>query len=307
MKSNLRSIAFVVIVVTTFTACQKELKIKADEIVLSANTPLDSCFYTGIGYAAKQNDGSTIWKNILLRWEDNSRRVKNIKIKLPPYQGFSNLNVINLDYGEVIYNTGQMRLIDVSNNHELLRATMNVYNTRPLVSWYDGHLNIDYPVYDTSYYTYDGMNRIQSIRQHQRFHGFSSGSVTTWNFEYDPAGNLVTIKPGLYGGYEFRYDYTQLDSGMATLHYLSPATKTLEYLGLLPFEHHHKLTGINKYETSGYPVNGWFYQYTEKNSRGNVISYGTDQNKWYTSWSCYGENPVSNKNPTREEFMRMVH
>jgi len=243
----------------------------------------------------------------MLRWFDNVGRVKNIKIKLDPYQGYSTSNIVNLDYGEVIYNTGQIRLIDLEKNHELLRAIMNVNNTRPIVSWYDGHLNPDYPMYDTSYYTYDAMNRIQSIVQHARFANVAQGSVTTWSFEYDPAGNLVQIKPGVYGGYEFRYDYTQLDSGMATMHWLSPATKTLEFMGLLKFEYHHKLTGINKYETSGYPSNGWFYQYTEKNNRGNVIAYGTDNSKWFTAWDCNGLYPVSTKNPTQQEFMKMVH
>jgi len=129
----------------------------------------------------------------------------------------------------------------------------------------------------------------------------------TRNFEYDPAGNLVTIKPaGSYGGYEFRYDYTQLDSGMATLHYLSPATKTLEFMGLLKFEYHHKLVSVIRYESSGYPSLAWGYFNTEKNPRGNVTVYSTDNSKWFTAWDCSGINQLSSKNPTQEEFMKMV-
>ena len=307
MKSSLINAGLVCTVFILSTACKKQVTEKSSSEIDSATPSQPSnCNYTGIGFS--YNNGSTaVWKNILLRWFDEVGRVKNIKIKLAPYQSYSSSNVVNIDYGEVIYNTGTIRLKDVYSGQEVLRATMNVTNTRPIISWYDGHSNHDYPQYDTSYYTYDGTNRIKSIEQHARFEG-ATGSVATWNFEYDPAGNLVTIKPaGSYGGYEFRYDYTQLDSGIATIHYLSPATKVLEFMGLLKFEYHHKLASVIRYEPSGYPSLAWGYINTEKNSRGNITVYSTDYSKWFTAWNCSGTSQLSSKNPTKEEFMKMVH
>jgi hypothetical protein len=86
MKSSLFNAGFVCTVFILFTACKKQVTEKSSsEIVSAMPSQPSNCNYTGIGFSYN-NGSTTVWKNILLRWFDEVGRVKNIKIKLDPYQ-----------------------------------------------------------------------------------------------------------------------------------------------------------------------------------------------------------------------------
>jgi len=313
MKSILRLLTFVCLLYMAITSCQKEINRKGEEVAtLTSNSSTANCKPIGLGLATREKNGSTSWKNLLLKWYDNNGQLSHVKLQMGYDGGTSQQNEISIEYGEVTRDNDELRIRDVFYNQEVLRVKLD-HMGRPLISWFNsfGRGAPTYQ-YDTTYYYYSVENRLSRIVRHAKT-AFGLTVIENWNFSYDPIGNLVTIKPDDgYGGLEFRYDYTQLNHGMLTLHMLSGPIKALEYLDLLRFNHHHRVTGVIWYASSGYPFWGWGYGNIQINGRGQVVSYTRNNSDpvqtytWHTAWSCEENTMIQSKNPTQSEFMKLI-
>ena len=313
MKSCFRLIPPVFFILSIFGSCTKQFD-KAEMLnTLPAAVPSDNkCKPIGFAAAIRQNDGSVTWKNLFLKWYDEAGRLKNIKLSFDWFGGTQCCPEVSIDYGELIYTADEIHVRDIQYGEEIFRIKLDAMK-RPVISWYDGHGRAGQYQFDTTYYSYDALNRLASINEHKRFTGSNSTVIETWQFTYDPDGNLVQInQPGKYGGYEFRYDYTQLNQGMVTLHMLSGPIKALEYMDLIKFEQHHRIRAVIVYAESGYPFMAWSYGNFVTDNMGHVTSYTQFSDEpfqrftWYTAWDCDGSSMITSKNPTSTEFMRLI-
>jgi hypothetical protein len=269
----------------------------------------------GIGASLHDGFGNDVWENLLLKWYDNAGKLKYVKFHLDWSSAYLNngrdtSDDLALDYGEVNYTNDEIHLRDVYSNVEILRVKLDNMG-RPAVTWYynpNSRSAFAWPK-DTSYYYYSSSNRIDSIIQHKSDLDGKYPFVIPFKFNYDPDGNLVSINsPGGIVDFEFRYDYTQLNHGMATVNMFTAPTKMLEFMDLLTFEQHHQLKEVREY-SGGYFVHDWNYERITRDSDGKVTSWGSGYllNRWYTAWDCNSSTIVSSKNPTQDEFMRMIH
>jgi len=311
MKPRLLTVVSSCVIILSISSCKKQLVAEKDLPFVAANSPDAHCKVMAIGLASRENNGGTSWSNLLVKWYDASGQLKNVKFALDNFSGqFGGQNVLAVDYGEVTFKNDEVVLRDIFYNQEILRAKLDAQK-RPIVSWYNSYGRTADVQYDTSYYTYSAANRLASITRHMRLPGTILTNVTTWNFSYDPDGNLVTINPvGSYGGFEYRYDYTRLNKGFACLEVFSAPSKMLEFMDLLKFEHHHEVSTVIGYESSGYPARGWgIGENVQRDSEGKVIYYDSGaggRHSWYTAWSCSGTSMLQSRNPTQEEFMKII-
>ena len=307
MKIHGRYFALVCLLYLTSTACKKEFDHQKDDVLaVTANSSVNQCKAIALGKATRESDGSISWKNLLLKWYDNYGKLKNVKIELEWYP-FQPGGEFTLDYGELTYQNNHIKLNDVFHNQEVLSVDLDEMG-RPLISRYDHHGRGGTFQWDTSYYYYSSANRLESIVSRRRAPIQVASGMITWNFTYDPAGNLVLLTNSFGETYEFRYDYTQLNHGMLTLHMLSAPTKILEYLDLLQFEQHHQISSVLWRAGSGYPVIGWGYFDLVRDEGGRVTYYnsGYPDHSYYTAWDCGGNSIIQGKNPTQAEFMRLL-
>jgi len=308
MKYYARYITFATILYLTFSACRKEAVTKKNEVEsVTLSSTNGNCKALGFGKATREDDGSVSWENLLLKWYDQNGRIKNVKMNVELFP-FPPGDEFDLDYGELTYGNNLIRMRDVLHNEEVLSVELDA-NGRPVVSNYDHHGRGGHYRWDTSYYYYSSDNRLDSILTKRRALVQTRPEIITWKFLYDPAGNLSLIKNSLGQTYEFRYDYTQLNQGMVTLHMISPPTKILEYLDLLQFEQHHQVSSVIWRSASGNPIISWEYHDVTREAQGLVIYYkGTHQDySYYTAWDCGGTQMLQTKNPTKEEFLKMMN
>jgi hypothetical protein len=312
MKPSFPLLIVASLLFVTLASCRKQVE-KADETIMAAiNQATGNCKPVGFAVAIRDNSGNTTWKNLFLKWYDQNGRLTNVKLDFDFFGGTQCCPEISIEYGELIYTADEIHLRDVQYNEEILRIKLDAMK-RPITSWYDGHGRAGQYQFDTTYYHYDGSGRLDWIEQHRRFTPASTETaIDVWKFTYDPDGNLVLInRPGKFGGYEFRYDYTQLDHGMTSLHMLSGPTKALEYLDLIKFERRHRISEVIVYAESGFPNIIWSYGNFVVNDMGQVTTYtqlsddSPQRYTWYTAWDCNSSQMFQTKNPTQQEFMRL--
>ena len=314
MRLHLFVAACTCISVGLLSSCKKQVNEEQSEsALLSTMTSSSNCRVVGLGQLIPDNNGSTIWKNILLKWYDNSGKLKNVKFHLDWFGTYSSFgDDLNLDYGEVIYAGDEIKVKEVFTGIEILRIKLDVMN-RPVTTWYynpNTTSGYGWPV-DTSYYYYDVSNRLETLVQHKTSIGSPNPPlILTWKFIYDPVGNLVLIKLGEnpYGGFEFRYDYSNLNKGMATLNLFTAPTKMLEFMDLLKFEQHHQLREVIWYIPSGSIVAHWTYNNITRDSEGKDLTYALPPTpyKQFIAWDCGASQMIQSKNPTQEEFMKLI-
>ena len=308
MKALLCNILLVCLLLSIIPACKKEATaFRVEENFTSVNTVTNNCKPVGLGMAYRQANGTTSWNNLLLKWyDDNAGNLKNVKMQLFWYAG-QTWPEFAVDYGELSYIDDEIKLKDVFYNQEVFSVKLDGVG-RPLISRYDHHGRGGTFQWDTTYYFYSSQGRIDSLVSYRKAPIQTQSERLTQYFNYDPAGNLVLIRDSFGDTYEFRYDYTQLNHGMLNLHMLSAPTKILEYLDLFKFEHHHQVSSVLLRASSGYPVNGWYYTDLVRDSDRKVTSYTDGQGyyTWYTAWDCGGSTMIQSKNPSREEFMKLV-
>ena len=310
MKSSVLIAGILCINLFLVIGCQKQSFNDGEEKEKSSqslSTPRANCKPVGLAVALYNPDLRVmVWKNLLLKWYDSQGKLKNIKIDLGWDEGTGLFDALVVQYGEITYEANEVHLRDVYYNQEILVTQLDNHG-RPIISWYNSYGRTDDYQYDTSYYSYSSLNRIQSIVQHRRMPGSDQTSIQTWNFNYDPDGNLVTILPqGSYGGYEFKYDYAKLYDPIVTTAIFSAPVKALEYMDLLSFQHHHHLNAMFHWAPSGAIERTWGYWNPRTNANGNVEYYGFFSPAIYTAWSCEGTNMLQSKNPSKEEFMRLL-
>jgi hypothetical protein len=300
----------IAIVILSIVSCQKQITDKDNEIPSSTMTSSNNnCKPVGLGIAMYNPDLRVmVWKNVLLKWYDSQGKLKNIKIDLGWDEGTGIYDALVVQYGEIRYEANEVHLRDIYYNQEILTAKLDNQG-RPIISWYNSYGRTHDYQYDTSYYSYSSLDRLESIVQHRRMPGSNQTSVQTWNFNYDPDGNLNTILPqGSYGGYEFRYDYTRLYNPIVTTAIFSAPVKALEYMDLLSFQHHHHLNAMFYWAPNGTIDHTWGYWNPRTNANGNVEYYGFFSPAIYTAWACgEGTNMLQSKNPSKEEFLGMLN
>ena len=313
MRFSLRLLALICVSTGLLPACKKGISEKNEAInAVAVTTSNNNCRAIGLGLATQNSLGNQIWENLMLKWFDSQGKIDHLKANIYWYYSSpgSNAKALALEYGEVTYVNDEVHVRDVLYNQEILKVKLDAQG-RPMISWFDHHgISFSTFRYDTSYYSYNSDNQLESVVMHRSAENGNGYGVFNMQFQYDPVGNLVLANVA-DGTYEFRYDYTRTNTGMVSNYLISPAIKLLEYLDLLKLNHHHQLKNVLWHAPGGYPVNGWNYENIETASFGKVTRYddgNTSQtNTYYTAWDCNGSSMMQSKNPTQSEFMKLMN
>ena len=78
-------------------------------------------------------------------------------------------------------------------------------------------------------------------------------------------------------------------------------------MDLLTFQHHHHLNAAFQYAPGGALENSWGFWNPQIDAEGNVDYYGFYSPAFFTAWDCNGPSMLQGRNPTQQEFMKLVH
>jgi hypothetical protein len=196
-----------------------------------------------------------------------------------------------IQWGELLYyNDNQVYLRSWGDT--MMRVTLDAQQ-RPAASYYHhDHFPKGTFLIDTSYYHFTG-NRLDSIINLSVHSYGGHAEFAKYTFFYDGYGNLVRIDrwhPRFNLTSMFlTYDYAQPVAGMVPVHQVTIPYKLMEYMDLLSFPVHHRLTQV-----SGLG-NSWQYINYSLLGNGLVSSYHAAalyERIFYTGWECSG-SPVA--------------
>lgn len=286
---------------------------------MQAAVSATGCTPDALGVFVRRPDGVTRWQTLMQKWYGSDGRISNLKAYLGwDFDDYSNF-FYSLEWGEVTYMGNQVYLRDVLTNKLILRATLDEEGRTVATYVHTESQGGGYPGdIDTSYYYYTG-SRLDSIFNLHKF-GPADASPASWamyRFLYDAHGNVTRIYTGTEPGdfrMTFEYDYSQPIAGMAGNYQIGLPEKLVQYMDLIKYPHHHKLTKVvagpytpgSIYEYDTYPVARWTYA-SHGLDDGRVYSYvDTDSSPWvntlYTGWNCGSAPSITTGGRERSGF-----
>jgi hypothetical protein len=313
IPKNFRSSISLMVCILILISCQKEIKTPNKETPagLTANVS-NSCKPVGLAlYRTPEN----FWMNMMLRWYDAAGRISHLKAVVMEVENISQ-PLYSLDYGEVTYVNDMVYLRDVYTNKIVLSVKLDNMG-HPQTSWFDGSFHASSPMADVSNFYYSASGTFDSVIISYRI-GNPSEPFTTivYRAEYDANGNTTHLT-GPPNRINFYYDYSKPNPGLVPHYVVSTPIKLLEYLDLFHLPHKNLLTEVTAgqypssypYPDNTFPVYGWAFASPVTNSTGQIYYYeqNAGRSKYYAAWECNNTPMIQSKNPTQEEFMRMIH
>ena len=265
-----------------FSSCKKEATPTASsEQAASIATVSNSCKPVVLGATVQYPGGPVRWVTLMQKWYGTNGRLAFLKANF-----FTDMNDLgflehSIQWGQLTYyNNNQVYLR--SGGDTMMRVTLDAQQ-RPAASYYHhNHFPKGTFLIDTSYYHFTG-NRLDSIiRLSVNSYGGRS-EFSKYIFLYDGYGNLVRINkwdPRFnFTSMFLNYDYAQPVTDMVPMQQVAIPYKLMEYMDLLRFPVHHKLTQVTGFG------NNWEYINYSFLGNGLVYAYhaaGFNQRIFYT-------------------------
>ena len=271
-----------------FSSCKKEVApMAAPEQAYSALEVNNSCKPVLLGATVQYPGTPARWATMMQKWYGSNGKLAFLKANF--FTDWNDLGFLEhtVPWGELLYyNNNQVYLR--SDRDTVMRVTLDAQQ-RPAASYYHhDHFPKGTFLIDTSYYHFTG-NRLDSIINFRVESYGGHSSFVKFIFLYDVYGNLVRVNrwdPRFnFSSMCLTYDYAQPVTDMVPMQQVSIPYKLLEYMDLLHFPVHHKLTQVTGFG------NNWQYINYSLLGNGLVSTYqaaGLHQRIFYTGWECSG-------------------